>query len=243
MFKGARILAHSVNVHTAFVGESGTPNIRLTLVVWQVPAVQVVAASINGLVVALTVLYIIFGAILLLNTLQEGGALKTIRQGFTDITPDRRVQVIIIAWLFGALGVVRVYTVSASERKDDRPYTIRRGQTVLDVAVLIHKDFARDLKYARLIRPGQPDRRRAAHQGHAAQDLNAAVDSCHMQAVDLEERCCGHVEILEAERAGGTCGAGFAGTSARPWPERPVSAANKSGGTRPAAGTTALQPR
>ena len=76
--------------------------IALALAVWQVPALQVAAASINGLVVAFTVLYIIFGAILLLNTLQEGGALKTIRQGFTDITPDRRVQVIIIAWLFGS---------------------------------------------------------------------------------------------------------------------------------------------
>ena len=76
--------------------------IILALAVWQVPAVQVLAASINGLIVALTLLYIIFGAILLLNTLQESGALKTIRKGFTDITPDRRVQVIIIAWLFGA---------------------------------------------------------------------------------------------------------------------------------------------
>ncbi len=74
----------------------------LALVVWQVPGLQVVAASINGLIVAFTLLYIIFGAILLLNTLQESGAIKTIRQGFTDITPDRRVQVIIIAWLFGA---------------------------------------------------------------------------------------------------------------------------------------------
>ena len=76
--------------------------IVLALAVWRVPALQVVAASINGLVVALTLLYIIFGAILLLNTLQESGAIKTIRQGFTDITPDRRVQVIIVAWLFGA---------------------------------------------------------------------------------------------------------------------------------------------
>ena len=76
--------------------------ILLALGVWQVPAVQVVAASINGFIVALTLLYIIFGAILLLNTLQESGALKVIRKGFTDITPDRRVQVIIIAWLFGA---------------------------------------------------------------------------------------------------------------------------------------------
>ena len=55
----------------------------LALVVWQVPVVQVVAASINGLIVAFTLLYIIFGAILLLNTLQESGAIRTIRQGFT----------------------------------------------------------------------------------------------------------------------------------------------------------------
>ncbi len=74
----------------------------LALAVWQVDFTQVLAASINGLIVAFTLLYIIFGAILLLNTLQESGAIKTIRQGFTDITPDRRVQVIIIAWLFGA---------------------------------------------------------------------------------------------------------------------------------------------
>ena len=77
-------------------------SILLALAVWQVPALQVVAASINGLIVALTLLYIIFGAILLLNTLQRSGAIKTIRRGFTDITPDRRVQVIIVAWLFGS---------------------------------------------------------------------------------------------------------------------------------------------
>ena len=74
----------------------------LALFVWQVPGLQVVAATINGLVIALTLLYIIFGAILLLNTLQESGALRTIRRGFTDISSDRRVQVIIVAWLFGS---------------------------------------------------------------------------------------------------------------------------------------------
>lgn len=62
-------------------------------------------------------------------------------------------------WLFEALGVVRVYTESAGKKRDDRPYTIRQGQTLLDVASMIHKDFARDLKYARLMRPGEPDRR------------------------------------------------------------------------------------
>jgi lactate permease len=35
--------------------------------------------------------------------LQQSGGLRAIRKGFTDITPDRRIQVIIIAWLFGAL--------------------------------------------------------------------------------------------------------------------------------------------
>ena len=74
----------------------------LALIVWEVPAVRVAAASLNGLIVAVTMLYVVFGAILLLHTMQASGALHTIRQGFTDVTPDRRVQVIIIAWLFGS---------------------------------------------------------------------------------------------------------------------------------------------
>ena len=76
--------------------------VALALLVWQIPATKVAAASINGLVVTLSLLYIIFGAVLLLNTLQESGGLEVIRQGFTKISPDRRVQVIIIAWLFGS---------------------------------------------------------------------------------------------------------------------------------------------
>jgi lactate permease len=74
----------------------------LALLVWRVSLIQVAAATVNGLVVALTLLYIIFGAILLLNTLQQSGAIQSIRHGFTSITPDRRIQVIIIAWLFGS---------------------------------------------------------------------------------------------------------------------------------------------
>ena len=74
----------------------------LALFVWQVPNLQVAAATLNGLVIALTLLYIIFGAILLLNTLQASGAIAVIRRGFTDVSRDRRVQVIIVAWLFGS---------------------------------------------------------------------------------------------------------------------------------------------
>lgn len=76
--------------------------VGLALFVWKVPGANVAAASVNGLVVAATLLFIIFGAILLLNTLQESGGIRTIRQGFTEISADRRIQVIIIAWLFGS---------------------------------------------------------------------------------------------------------------------------------------------
>lgn len=76
--------------------------VLLALFVWKVDFSQVAAASVHGLITAITLLFIIFGSVLLLNTLQESGGLHTIRRGFTDITPDRRIQVIIIAWLFGS---------------------------------------------------------------------------------------------------------------------------------------------
>lgn len=76
--------------------------VTLALFVWRVPGTVVAAATVNGVVVAATLIFIIFGAIALLNTLQESGGLYAIRSGFTDISADRRVQVIIIAWLFGA---------------------------------------------------------------------------------------------------------------------------------------------
>ena len=74
----------------------------LALTLWKVPLVQVLAATIRGTIIAGTLLWIIFGAIVLLFTLRESGALETIRQGFFGVSKDRRVQAILIAWLFGA---------------------------------------------------------------------------------------------------------------------------------------------
>ena len=45
--------------------------VALALFVWRVPTIQVAAATVNGLIVAGTLLYIIFGAILLLETLRK----------------------------------------------------------------------------------------------------------------------------------------------------------------------------
>jgi lactate permease len=63
----------------------------------------VLGATVNGVVTATSLLYIVFGAILMLYTLEESGGIRSIRSGFTRISPDRRVQAIIIAWLFGSL--------------------------------------------------------------------------------------------------------------------------------------------
>lgn len=74
----------------------------LALGVWKVPLRGVLAASINGVIICMTLMWIIFGAIVLLFTVRESGAIHAIRRGFVGISPDRRIQVIIIAWLFGS---------------------------------------------------------------------------------------------------------------------------------------------
>lgn len=70
--------------------------------VWKVPTQYIAASVIEGWVIALGITIIVFGAIVLLRTLQASGAIDVIREGFTRVSPDRRVQAIIIAWLFGS---------------------------------------------------------------------------------------------------------------------------------------------
>jgi uncharacterized protein len=54
-------------------------------------------------------------------------------------------------WLFRALQVVRVYTKAPGKEPDrERPFTVRQGGTVLDVARLVHKDIAESFRFARL---------------------------------------------------------------------------------------------
>jgi len=71
------------------------------LFVWEMSLSRIIASTLQGLVITIGLLWIIFGAILLLNTLKHSGGITAIRAGFTTISPDRRIQAIIIAWLFG----------------------------------------------------------------------------------------------------------------------------------------------
>jgi lactate permease len=74
----------------------------IALAAWRMPAITIAASTIQGLFITFDILYIVFGAILLLNVLKHSGAVSAIRAAFTRLSTDRRVQVIIIAWLFGS---------------------------------------------------------------------------------------------------------------------------------------------
>lgn len=54
--------------------------------------------------------------------------------------------------IFKVLDVIRVYTKlpSAKEPDMDRPFTIRRGRSLLELAGLVHKDYTEGLKFARV---------------------------------------------------------------------------------------------
>ncbi len=77
---------------TAFAGYAG----------WGMDISLILAASLRGLSITFDILLIIFGAILMLELLKVSGAITSIRRGFIQISPDRRVQAIIIAWMFGS---------------------------------------------------------------------------------------------------------------------------------------------
>jgi len=71
-------------------------------VIWKVSPSVLAATSLRGIVISLEILYILFGAMLLLQMLRQAGALNTIRNSLLNISPDRRLQVVIVAWLFGS---------------------------------------------------------------------------------------------------------------------------------------------
>ena len=74
----------------------------LVLTVWKMDVTSVAGYLLYGALKALDLLLIIGGAILLLNTLRRTGIMDVINSGFRRISPDPRIQAIIIAYLFGA---------------------------------------------------------------------------------------------------------------------------------------------
>jgi hypothetical protein len=56
-------------------------------------------------------------------------------------------------YLFDALDIVRFYSKPPGKHADlSKPYVVKRGDTVVDAARVIHKDFAERMKFTRLYR-------------------------------------------------------------------------------------------
>lgn len=70
----------------------------IAAVVWEMPLSYVGAASINGVMSAIEILWIVFGALVLLYTMMRSGAVDRINSGFAEISDDPRVQVILLGF-------------------------------------------------------------------------------------------------------------------------------------------------
>ena len=72
-------------------------------------------------------------------------------------------------WLFDALEVVRVYTKAPGRPPDfGQPFTVRRGDTVHDVARMVHQEIADSLKFGRLWRNATPNGRQVGRDYRVA---------------------------------------------------------------------------
>ncbi len=92
--------------------------VLLAIVVWEVTTVQLAASVVEGLMIALSVVLIVLGALSFLAVTRESGSLALIRLDFLRVSPDSRIQLLFVGWLFvcfieGAAGFGTPATVAA----------------------------------------------------------------------------------------------------------------------------------
>ncbi len=74
----------------------------LSLFIWKVSFAWVAAAVAEALVITVSILYIVFGALLLLAVMRRGGAIASLQASLSRLTPDGRLQAVLVAWLLGS---------------------------------------------------------------------------------------------------------------------------------------------
>lgn len=74
----------------------------VAILYWKQDMVTTFAWALDGFFEAIGTLFIILGAILIMNTLKHSGAVTAIQRVFNNVNPDRRIQVIIVGFVFGA---------------------------------------------------------------------------------------------------------------------------------------------
>jgi len=70
--------------------------------VWRQPALTLAAWAVDGFLEAIGTFAIIAGAVAIMNTMKVSGAMDVLGRMFTSITPDRRIQAIIVGFVFEA---------------------------------------------------------------------------------------------------------------------------------------------
>ena len=92
--------------------------IALAMLAWGVPAIEISASVVEGLIIAGSVVLIVLGALAFLSVMRASGALALIRLDVLKLTPDSRVQMLFVGWLLvcfieGAAGFGTPATVAA----------------------------------------------------------------------------------------------------------------------------------
>ena len=75
----------------------------LVIFIWQMPSNWIFASSLKGIFLSLEIILIVFGAIFFISVLKISNLEKKIKSLVENISQDRRVQLVIIAWAFTAL--------------------------------------------------------------------------------------------------------------------------------------------
>jgi len=76
--------------------------VLIALFVWKQDYITTAAWALDGFLEAIGVFAIVFGAILIMNTMKRSGAVVAIQRVFNNINPDRRIQAVIIGFVFSA---------------------------------------------------------------------------------------------------------------------------------------------
>jgi lactate permease len=74
----------------------------IAILFWNMNVVEVAAWSVLGGLKAFDIILIIFGAILLLNTLRQSGGMRAIEGSLMKVSGDARVQALLVGWLFSS---------------------------------------------------------------------------------------------------------------------------------------------
>ena len=76
--------------------------VLIALLYWRQDLGTSAAWALDGFLEAISTLVVILGAILIMNTMKHSGAVTAIQRVFNGVNPDRRIQAIIVGFVFAA---------------------------------------------------------------------------------------------------------------------------------------------